>query len=132
MRKIIFRGKWVDNGEWVEGSLIVWSDGSYSIEPGRLEVALLAVVGSTVGQFTGLTDKHGKRIFEGDIVRFKWDKYSAHYRFIEFANGEFCATPVLETRDEWPIRICGENENFVVIGNVHDNPELLEGGANDG
>lgn len=132
MREILFRGKRIDNGEWVEGGYRHEKVGEYFtavfiIEPLTSGVwEHHRVDPSTVGQYTGLTDKHGKRIFEGDIVRFKWDMDCEYCHIIEFVDGEFCATPVLSLENLWSIRICGENKKFTVIGNIHDNPELVK------
>ena len=132
MRDILFRGKRIDNGEWVEGGYYVEKAGGYLTAVFIVENLTDRVVErhrvdpSTVGQYTGLTDKNGKRIFEGDIVRFKWDVGRDYFFVIDFSDGEFCATPVHSLDDVWQFRIRGENEKLVVIGNIHDNPELLE------
>lgn len=132
MREILFRGKNIHSGEWAIGNY-AFRYGSHYIyfpkKPNPYGFDYEYVIPETVGQYTGLTDKKGTKIFEGDIVKFKWDKWCEFYRYIEFSNGEFLATPVLHSEDEWSIRICGENEKLVVIGNIHDNPELMEGGA---
>lgn len=138
MREILFRGKRIDNGEWVFGNFIEdkWGDDNgntvYAILQDRVapEIAALwipvRVIPETVGQYTGLTGKNGKKIFEGDIVRNKdnekgvvrrvdYDPYS-HYVF----GGYYCVdktTALVAWKSPYQIE---------VIGNIHDNPELLE------
>ena len=132
----LYRGKRIDNGEWVEGNLVKSITGTVWIFPYDYGETLQTIMPpgdpDTVGECTGLRDKNGKLIFEGDIVLFKWDEEYDYCHFIEFVDGEFLATPALSLENLWSIRICGENEKFTVIGNIHDNPELLKGGEGDG
>lgn len=117
MREISFRGKSVYTDEWVTGyyigagTLVKHGDEHWSVDD------------DTVGQFTGLTDKNGKRIFEGDIVR-NADGYlfSAQYPFaVKFCDGNFCGDA------GGFVYISGEEFRYCeVIGSIHDNPELLE------
>lgn len=93
MREILFRGKRLDNGEWVEG--FYWCEYArrqnqhhiYTFDVGENEEVIITgniiVDPLTVGQFTGLTDKNGKRAFEGDRIRYK-DKYHNTYGVIKF------------------------------------------------
>lgn len=144
MKEILFRGKRKDNGEWVEGyytelpcgslgatifsnddELVCEDTKSYIIKVFTkqhtnysnsnplqvIECEKYEVIPETVGQFTGLTDKNGKKIFEGDIV------YNGVFKAqIELINGHF--SPF------------GSDTFFAdeceVIGNIYDNPELLE------
>ena len=126
MREIIFRGKRLDNGEWVYGSLFVGFQKSYicpeAIAMYNFDGALciggfIEVYPSTVGQYTGLKDKHGKngkRIFEGDILSFR----AGRTHVVRFEDGAF----ILED-SAIPIPFAIKSE---IIGNVHDNPELLK------
>lgn len=145
MREILFRGQtrrfgekvWM-NGEkvpsnWVYGG-IFQGTGDFSVIYGAdkedftgSDLGKHTVYTDTVGQYTGLKDKNGKRIFEGDIVSFLWkmDEKTRNF-FIEYSDGEFHATPLHPAKDIWSIRINGYGEKFNVIGNIHDNPELLE------
>ena len=138
MREILFRGKRIDNKEWVEGLPFGSVYGGFSdgaIDSIRQTVGrygdIHGVVIETVGQYTGFTDKNGKKIFEGDIVRFDYvddDGNDAAEDFlIFFEHGAFraqylgnikCAPNTLY--DE-----IGTDECYVV-GNKWDNPELLE------
>ena len=135
LREIIFRGKRLDNGEWAEGYLEYYysNDGCrrlscYISQWGR---CMHRVNPATVGQFTGLLDKNGKRIFEGDICRFReWSRGemcwvgNVHYERQQFVisggpNKE-CETPFCLQLSRF---VAGDIE---VIGTFHDNPELLE------
>lgn len=144
MREILFRGKRVDNGEWVEGNFIKdnWGDTYgeliYGILQDREAPAGLAgwipkrVLPETVGEYTGLTDKNGKKIFEGDILQ---DKFG-QIKIVDYCNewGAFRACFVKALNDEGKIVATVGGASFVgtiwrkyeVIGNIHDNPELLK------
>lgn len=126
MTEILFRGKRVDNDEWTEGYLfkhwgrafILW--GMTGDVPNMVEVKP-----KTVRQFTGLVDKNGKKIFEGDLVETKriFDRRIYEVRFSEkrcgwfpFACGDGCGC--CEDEVECP-------EDVEVIGNIYDNKDLL-------
>jgi hypothetical protein len=128
MRSIVFRGKRVDNGEWVEGSLfssiLGASHGRAYIEYYEPILGLyrFEIDPATVGQFTGLCDKNGKRIFEGDMLsayeyRFVV-KFGLHGAlngwYVEYGNGE-----TAELNESWSWKPYGGE----VIGNIHDQPE---------
>ena len=127
MREILFRGKRVDNGEWVEGSLIKvdWRNKptTYSIMPTRPTACNYIVIPETVGQYTGLTDKDGVRIFEGDIVERVSDGEQAVISWLKY----FACFGL--SFDGW---CCGFDDydfslnDFKVIGNIHDNSEILK------
>ena len=154
MREILFRGK-TAKGEWVEGFYVrnVYSVG-FAKEPTIYEnhyiysknfiskkwfnTAKVEVIQETVGQFTGLTDKNGKKIFEGDIVITRYPKGDiCSIGDVQFDSGVFGAewTAVKENKGmvgSWGqphnLRRFDDDiiKNIEVIGNIHDNPELLE------
>ncbi|GHU96218.1 phage protein [Clostridia bacterium] len=117
MREILFRGRG-HNGLWNYGDH-VRIDGKSHIKPDTYEMLLIEVDPDTVGQYTGLEDKNGVNIFEGDIARDSTSVFKVEFRF-----------------DGWHfVRVSGfyqypsfySNANRVeVIGNIHDNPKLLE------
>ena len=145
MREILFRGKQTINGEWVEGYIVKLGRESFS-DPERYGICNKAiplggsgvcynlkideVIPETVGQYTGLIDKNGKKIFEGDILSFSdrlvyvnWHDYCGCWdcSYIKAIKGK---ATLHEDRspNKW-------RYNAVVIGNIHDNPELLKGGV---
>ena len=137
IREVIFRGKRTDNGKWECGDLlspnefnaiphIVYID--YLNEYGDIGEISTPVIPETVGQYTGLTDKNGKRIFEGDIIQslessvtglVQW--FPEHSAFMVWCKSANEVGFLYECADI-----------IKVIGNIHDNPELLEGGEGNG
>ena len=130
MREILFRGKRVSNGEWVEGSLIKAKaennkDVLYLIAPFTMSAFdVEEVIPETVGEYTGLTDKNGTKIFEGDVVKIGSEiiKWKCYHKVV-FEEGQwFYLHEEISTKSymgAWGSS-CVE-----VIGNIHDNPELL-------
>lgn len=129
MREILFRGKSRLDDKWVYGSLVRIGDFCGIVRPhkdqpldinqmypdlytGRFDVFTTPVKPKTVGQFAGMLDKNNKRIFEGDII--KHGIFEPEIGIVMFANQSFC-----------PLSF---NHPCVVtvLGNIHDNPELVE------
>ena len=125
MREILFRGKRIDNGEWVEGSLWVQIDKSYILTLASSRG--LEVDPNTVGQYTGLTDKNGKKIFEGDVVRITERGMTSDGAVVIFENGYpggwLISDKTLKRACSLAMRLDVE-----IIGTIHDNQELLKGG----
>lgn len=141
MREILFRGKRVDNGEWAQGYYIradyhwhkygIHKDwialGAYANGGWFALCRKYAVKSETVGQYTGLTDKNGKKIFEGDVVcvndRLKpySEKLSTFIGYVDHKNASFVIVGDAFTHYRWL------DYEVEVIGNIHDNPELLKG-----
>ena len=119
MHGILFRGKRTDNGEWINSSETYIRDGD-GIWLSDVNLNVVTVVPETVGQYTGLTDKNGVKIFEGDIVKHYDAVYEIRYitKYTRFAGRNsgciFAGIPLGNTE---------------VIGNIYDNPELLETAA---
>ena len=116
MRKILFRGKKIDNDEWTYGFYFEHSidDQKYSyIKYQTFDEGFVTneVVADTVGQFTGLCDKNGKKIFEGDIV----ESPRGTQGFIEWQNAE-CAF-LVNIGDDWQTM---DDCPYEVVGNIYD------------
>ena len=121
-REIKFRGKQVDNGEWVYG--YYWRDNStrkYKITINLQDDNFCCheVIIDTVGQFTGLTDKKGNEIYEGDMVQHNaWD-YPFEVIFHQEKARFVCKMKTGLTQYI-------DYENIQLVGNIHDNPELIK------
>ena len=180
MREILFRAKETFNGEWVEGYYEFGYDAETE-EPTHYMWVLnhtekygdmFMVIPETIGQYTGLTDKNGKKIFEGDVVKcrhnWRWqvfpiykrgemdeDEYffkqkirgaygktidkenvfipcESHYYFRNYAIEYFAKNGGFRVRNGGQFHALTRtyifNRGLEVIGNIHDNPELLKGG----
>ena len=139
MREILFRGKRADNGEWIEGgilqtenwaSIYVCKDYQGSMnEPPCCDVEEYEVIPETVGQYTSLTDKNGKKIFEGDIIRTKkYGKIVGNSTVNDYDTFKVIYAPALFRIENMHrgFNLVGNGADYEVIGNIHDNPELLE------
>jgi len=141
----LYRGKRIDNGEWIEGYYKL-----HGIHLGTIEEVIYPTISAfgnyplsyevdpkTVGECTGLRDKNGKLVFEGDVVAFEdvYDDYEGYHDNVFVNHGEvkyhpqcgvyFTDRVVVEMDDLW----CNnESVDAEIIGNIHDNPELLKGG----
>lgn len=125
MRTIKFRGKRADNGEWVYGSLL-WMTGVQYIYPDPAPEGYndYVVIPDTIGQFTGLFDKNGEEIYEGDVVR-TLSGFVGYVRYNErFMRFEVAEAGESYDNDRKPDGV--PRESWEVIGNIHDNPELLD------
>lgn len=133
-REILFRGQTRRYGEkvnitsgeplksnWVYGGIFPNNDGGdfaiiYQQEP---NIKKFSVYAETVGQYTGLTDKNGVKIFEGDIL---YDEYNESNCLVIFDEGSFCISEDNINQSIWGCSMTG----FEVIGNIHDSPQMLE------
>ena len=150
MREILFRGQTRRKGEkvWMDGTPVEsnWVYGG--IFPGTGDFSVIytfdpiekrPVYSDTIGQFTGLTDKNGKKIFEGDVIQFHKHRYEPDWvGVVKYENCLYIAAGRMPLAYEkrigeepyfcpFEVQISGIDKTTIkVIGNIHDNPELLE------
>jgi uncharacterized phage protein (TIGR01671 family) len=167
MREVLFRGKSKHTGEWVTGAYVNknWYPDRGIVEEANIisyedgdECLWHLIIPETVGQYTGLTDKNGKKIFEGDIVvidhtikTYDWEEIPETYKprrshSLSYDDEKDHLTYKRNYAVEWKkkdarwiLRNGSDQHNLtdvfsffhngIIIGNIHDNPELLKGGA---
>ena len=138
MREILFRGKRISNGEWVYGGIMKTFHPNYDSESEEDFLHCVPncycicangkdyyVEQDSVGQYTGVTDKNGKKIFEGDIVRVLLSGDTKPVGVVEYGTTgimSFC----VRTEKGYSNYVIENSEDFEVIGNKFENPELLE------
>lgn len=145
MREILFRGKRIDNGEWVYGNFVM--DATEQVQREKIpldpiladgfirrydlaqqKIVMHEVDRKTVGQYTGLTDKNGTKIFEGDICKNTENGKTAVVKWYEEYNADmlYCKS---ENHVYWLFDV--DFAKIEIIGNIHDNPELMGGNENE-
>ena len=131
MHEVLFRGKEVADGKWIEGFYSAEEYNPYSGEVEHIpriqiigKCVSLGVIPETVGQFTGLTDKNGVKIFEGDIV---------DYISSDVIGNPKTGTIIVEDMTDYDTMIyLNHSDELQIIGNIHDNPEIFKGGGDNG
>ncbi|HAO6228227.1 TPA: hypothetical protein IQB38_001661 [Listeria monocytogenes] len=130
MSEIEFRGKRIDNREWIYGNLMQFEDSATFIFADERKGAstltyahfiinnMHAIDEKTIGQYTGLKDKNGKKIFEGDVG---WDEHNECYGVVKFEDAKFLYLWENIAEDLWEVA-----DVIEICGNIHENPDLLE------
>lgn len=140
MREILFRSKRNDNGEWVYGDLMHkhYNFDTKATKVIHNNIMNYKVIPETIGQYTGMRDKNGKKIFEGDIFKMEDEIVAViifHEGCFRLQTWGLCGTYTESGYDEcgggWGIIECEPIDwyyihDMEVIGNIHDNPEMLE------
>ena len=122
MREILFRGKRQDYGVWVEGYYMhnFWNDGGDTIH--FSDGGCCEIISETLGQYTGLIDKNGRKIFEGDILKSELGKIGK----ISFNESHMAFMILKKTENKYyHVEECSGN-HMEVIGNIYDNPDFYE------
>ena len=123
MREILFRGKRTDNGKWVEGFYLYTNENTQPVII-DMECCSNVIIPETVGQYIGVTDKNGRKIFEGDIVEYG----GTHHQVVfEKRCGNAYFGIVMSEIETWGFSNATPANGMEVIGNIHDNPEMIGG-----
>ncbi|ELN6994128.1 hypothetical protein RZY99_000304 [Listeria monocytogenes] len=130
MREIEFRGKRIDNGEWIYGNLMQFEDSATFIFVDERKGAstltyahfiinnMHAIDEKTIGQYTGLKDKNSKKIFERDLC---WDEHNECYGVVKFEEGKFLYVWENIAEDLWEVA-----DSIEIYGNIHEIPSFIE------
>ncbi|WP_302432026.1 YopX family protein [uncultured Alistipes sp.] len=121
MRTIKFRGKRIDNGEWVIGQLVKMWEEWHILNSDNVNTAY-PVDPATVGQYTGLNDTNSREIYEGDIFQ------AGYFGGMDVVMWDNENTRYIGRSPQGCISYVGREPAVKIIGNIHDNPELLKGG----
>ena len=124
MREYLFRGKRVDNGEWVEGMPCSDLKGGVDAIQSNLGGGIFDIYPESFGQYTGMKDKNSRKIFEGDIIERVWFGSLSTYKIV-FDDG--IGAFIGESQNMKFTTFDYDSDCFEVIGNVFENAELLEG-----
>lgn len=136
MRTIKFRGKDIETDKWVDGDLIQRMGYMPSVmfpyeSNGKVRYGECAVKRETVGQFTGLFDKNGKDVYEGDIIIEKLRRARKDGERLVICFDDFEWQGKNANGATTSLSLLAEYHTIEVIGNIHDNPELLKGGNDE-
>ena len=128
MREILFRGKRIDSGEWVYGTMYkIATDLNPFILTGGKRGCSYQVDEETVGQYTGLKDKNGKMIWEGDVIKWDYTCNEGKSHQVRYDVGSACFVASREHNGNIIDTVFyNDGQHAEVIGNIHDNPDLLE------
>ena len=144
MREILFRGKAVNredgfnyrsnykNGDWVYGLITKNYNEKYDLATEMTNergISGIEVDYKTIGQFTGLSDENDVKIFEGDIV--KYGNTLHEVVFCDFADNAYFGIWFADRGEIWAFSPSVAANRMTVVGNIHDNPELIEDGDDD-
>ena len=139
MRDIKFRGKLINSKEWAEGNLQVTKQGTTIITPDETVLGRYGkVIPETIGQYTGLKDKNGKEIYEGDILELNKDGrifygtpdglLAKKYQLVGFKDGAFMTCRNKHLIDDYDTYLWIISKYSTVAGNIYDNKNLLKEG----
>lgn len=136
MREVLFKAKRKDNGEWVEGYVVAYPSGKVEIHKISKELPDILlkceIAPSTLCQYTGLTDKDGKKIWENDIISIHAYSYDEpeddYFGVVTYCEKDACWS--LNNNEKYGEIICecfgSYTTEIINHGNIFDNPELLE------